>query len=410
MVLLTVDIGGRPGRDCRGYCEYCYFKHTQNRTIPPFGCRYCLPFSKGCDFCTRGVKEEYSGFHPLRDIADTVLADIQAIQGDITRVTISGGGDPSCYPEFPDLIELLASLEAPLHIGYTSGKGFDDPAIADTLIDCGLSEISFTVFASDPKLRRAYMHDRSPEVSLRVLERLAEEIDVYAASVILPGVNDGLVLEETCRWLEERGVKGHILMRFANTYDQGLILGNAPIIPDQVVQTVESFADMVRSVASHSSMKVSGTPLFDPEFDSPFAIIHEPDLLTRLPRIEGSATIITGSVAAPFIRGVLSSCGGSDVVAVSKEIACLITTDDLKHLDLDHISDTVIIPGRSFVFVPEAESILSRDGRSRRVVRGPETLTADGETSMGMTRTGVLEMELSGFSELIRLINLYGRT
>ncbi len=408
MVQLTVDIGGRPGLDCRGFCSYCYFRHTGKKEIPPFGCRYCLPFMKGCDYCSRGVKEEYSGFKPLREVADSVLADIQSVRGDITRITISGGGDPSCYPEFIDLIELLSSLKVSLHIGYTSGKGFDDPGIADLLIECGLSEISFTVFASDPDLRREYMHDPTPEASLEILKRLATRIDVYAASVILPGVNDGAVLEETCQWLQEIGVKGHILMRFANATEQGLILGNAPIIPDHPLQTVEEFAEMIRSVASNCSMKVSGTPVFDPEFGSPFAIRNEPDLLARLPKISGSATVITGSVAAPFIREILQSCGGGDVVAVDKEIACLITADDLRTVELSRLADTVIIPGRSFVHLPEAESILSADGTSRRVLRGPECLTADAETSMGMTRAGVLEMEISGFSHLIRLINLYG--
>ena len=58
-------------------------------------------------------------------------------------------------PRFNELIELLGTMEAPLHIGYTSGKGWDDPAIADLLIDNGLSELSFTVFATDPVLRKA---------------------------------------------------------------------------------------------------------------------------------------------------------------------------------------------------------------------------------------------------------------
>ncbi|MBR1368438.1 hypothetical protein RJ53_02540 [Methanocalculus chunghsingensis] len=409
MVQLTVDIGGRPGIDCRGFCAYCYFRHTGNREIPAFGCRYCLPFVKGCDYCRKGVKEEYPGFKPLREVADTVLADIQSVRGDITRVTISGGGDPSCYPEFVDLVDLLASLEAPLHIGYTSGKGFDDPGIADILIDAGLTEISFTVFASDPALRRRYMHDPTPEVSLEIIRGLAASIDVYAASVILPGVNDGTVLRETCRWLEEIGVKGHILMRFANTTDQGLILGNGPIIADHPVQTVEEFSAMVASAAAGCTMKVSGTPLADPDLGSPFAIRHEPDLLARLPRVEGAASVITGSVAAPFIREILDACGGCDVVPVAKEIACLITADDLRGLDLSTLAGTVIIPGRSFVFLPEAEAILSADGIHRQVIRGPEMLTADAETSMGMTRDGVLEMEFCGFTDLIGMINLYGR-
>jgi len=73
------------------------------------------------------MREGYEGFKDLRTVAEETLADLQMMNGDLDRVTISGGGDPSCYPEFYDLIELLGSMEVPLHIGYTSGKGFDDP-------------------------------------------------------------------------------------------------------------------------------------------------------------------------------------------------------------------------------------------------------------------------------------------
>ncbi|MHC1627085.1 MAG: methyl coenzyme M reductase-arginine methyltransferase Mmp10 [Methanoculleaceae archaeon] len=408
MAQLTVDLGGRPGVDCRGFCEYCYFKHA--RDVPPFGCRYCPPFRKGCDYCSRSVRESYSGFKSLRDVADAVLADLQILSGDLERVTISGGGDPSCYPEFNDLIELMGKLEAPLHIGYTSGKGFDDPAIAGMLVDNGLSEISYTVFAADPELRRRWMHDPTPGVSLKILEDLCEEIDVYAASVILPGVNDGPVLEETCRWLEECGAKGFILMRFANTKRQGLILENAPIIPGHPVQSVQEFAGMVTRLDGQFDLRVSGTPLWDPGTGSPFAILHEPALLRRLPRVTKDAAIITGSIAAPYIRKILRNRGfRGRVIGLDKEIACLITIEDLQSIDLSNLSSTVIIPGRAFVHDAEAQRLLSADGRERQVVRGPETLTADGETSMGMRRTDVLQMELDGFSALINTINLYGR-
>ena len=60
------------------------------------------------------------------------------------------------------------------------------------------------------------MHDPTPEVSLSILEAL-RRCDVYGAAVVIPGVNDGEVLYETCAWLEERGAKGLILMRFANS-------------------------------------------------------------------------------------------------------------------------------------------------------------------------------------------------
>lgn len=407
MAQITVDIGGRAGVDCRGFCEYCYFKHVKN--VQAFGCRYCLPFKVGCDYCTKGVKEQYSGFKDLKSIADEILATLQATRNDLSRVTISGGGDPSCYPQFTDLVNLLGSMEAPLHIGYTSGKGWDDPAIADILIDNGLSEVSFTVFASDPELRRRYMHDPSPEVSLKILERLCGSADVYGAAVVLPGINDGEVLEQTCEWLEELGAKGLILMRFANTTDQGLILGNAPVIPGQRIHSVEEFRDLVTDLSKQFRMKISGTPLWDPEIGSPFVILSEPELMAKLPRVQRRASVISGSIAAPYIQRVLEACGSrSPVVAVNKEIACLITLDDIKTLNLSVLEPVVILPGRAFVHPKEAHEVLSSDGTVREVVWGPEMLTADAETSMGMTRNQVLSMEMDGFADLIRLINLYG--
>ncbi|MDI6866664.1 methyl coenzyme M reductase-arginine methyltransferase Mmp10 [Methanoculleus sp.] len=405
---LTVDLGGRPGLDCRGFCSYCYFKHVRGTTA--FGCRYCLPFKKGCDYCTRGVREGYEGFKDLRTVADETLANLQVMNEDLDRVTISGGGDPSCYPEFHDLIELLGSMEVPLHIGYTSGKGFDDPAIADHLIDNGLSEVSFTIFAADPGLRRDWMHDPTPEVSLSILDRFCEEIDLYAAAVVIPGVNDGEVLEQTCAWLDERGAKGLILMRFANRTEQGLILGNAPIIEGQRIHTVDEFQNLVTDLNERFSMKISGTPLGDPTIGSPFAILHEPDLLRKLPRVQRRASVITGSVAAPYIQRILSIRGSiSRVVAVKKEIACLITADDLAGVNLSKLEDVVIIPGRAFVHDAEAKEILSADGVDREVLRGPEMLTADAETSMGMTRNEVLDKEMEGIAALINTINRYGR-
>ncbi len=237
------------------------------------------------------------------------------------------------------------------------------------------------------------MHDPSPEVSLKILERLCDAVDVYAAAVVLPGINDGEILKNTCTWLEERGAKGLILMRFANTTGQGLILGNAPLLKNQRVQTVADISDLVTDLNDQFGMKISGTPLWDPEIGSPFALLREPELMAKLPRVQRSATVISGRIASPFIQKVLTSCGfNADVVPVEKEIACLITVEDLKTLDPATLEPTV----------------LGSDGVEREVVWGPEVLTADAETSMGMTRDQVLAIEMNGFADLIRTINMYG--
>lgn len=54
---ILADVGGRPGLDCRGFCSYCYFKGAKR--VQPFGCKYCMPFQKGCDYCSRAIVEGY---------------------------------------------------------------------------------------------------------------------------------------------------------------------------------------------------------------------------------------------------------------------------------------------------------------------------------------------------------------
>ena len=62
------------------------------------------------------------------------------------------------------------------------------------------------------------MHDPTPEVSLLQFSKNCAIILMYMQlAVILPGINDGFVLEQTCEWLQDRGAKGIILTRFANT-------------------------------------------------------------------------------------------------------------------------------------------------------------------------------------------------
>jgi NifB/MoaA-like Fe-S oxidoreductase len=125
--------------------------------------------------------------------------------------------------------------------------------------------------------------------------------------------------------------------------------------------------------------------------------------------VEREATIVTGSVARPFLSAIFQELGARvNVVSVNKDVGCLITIDDLRGLSLEEVKGTVVIPGRTLAFDREMEAVLSRDGRDRRVLRGPERLTVDGEMSISMSRDDVIDLEIEAFKELIEMINAMG--
>ena len=405
---ILVDVGGNPGTDCRGFCKYCYFKKVG--ITEPLGCKYCPPFLKGCDYCTRSVREAHSGFKPMQTVLNETAAKLYNIkENDIDGFIITGGGDVSCYPEFLPLLSFLSDFGLPVKIGYTSGKGFDGTE-GPFLKKANIKEVNFTLFASDPALRKEYMHDPTPEMSLKVFEELCAFCDVYAAVILVPGANDGAVLEKTLTYLERVGAKGALLMRFANSAENGLILGNAPIIPGIEPHTIEEFAKIVRSAAkNHSNLRISGTPLEDPLLDSPFAIRNIPEALEKLPPVTAEATIITSKAAAPRLTEIFEKLGGAvNVVPVEKDIACLITADDFKKMDQTNLKETIFIPGRCFVHEKEIKEILIPEKSKRIVRRGPDTLSADGEISASMTKEELLQFEIAAFTELILQINALG--
>ena len=130
------------------------------------------------------------------------------------------------------------------------------------------------------------MGDKNAEIALSNLKIFCESCDVYCAAVLIPGVNDGAELEKTCSDLEEMGAKGLILMRFANAREQGLILGNAPIIPGIMPHSVEEFQSIVTETAEGHRLRVTGTPLWDPLTGAPFALARHPEKIAPLPACE----------------------------------------------------------------------------------------------------------------------------
>jgi methanogenesis marker radical SAM protein len=202
-------------------------------------------------------------------------------------------------------------------------------------------------------------------------------------------------------------------MRFANFENQGLILGNEPIINGLTPHSLEEFENLVRQLNKEFSFQVTGTPLCDPGNDAPFALSKSKnqEYLDILSEVTSEATILTSKIAAPFIKKIITNIGAEDlvnVVTADKDIGCLITEKDLEGIDLKDLKETVLIPGRAFVHDKRAEEVLSRDGVERIVARGPDKLSVDGEMSSTLSKKEVLKAELYAFQDLIEAINFFG--
>jgi methanogenesis marker radical SAM protein len=410
---IIADVGGMPGKDCRGFCKYCYFRKVTDGD--PFGCKYCMPGTFGCEYCTSGVRETKNQFIPPFMVVGSVQNSLMMgnYRENDLKINVSGGGDVSCYPHLLDITSAFSEWDIPIHLGYTSGKGIDDSKTAKELLSHGVEEVTFTVFSTDADIRKKWMGDPSPQASLDALKIFCEGCEVHAAAVIVPGVNDADRLLETCTTLEEWGAKALILMRFANYRNQGLILGNEPLIEGVDPHTLQEFEELVRSINQDFNLRVTGTPICDPENDAPFALIKSKNhtYLDLLSEVTSEATIVSSKVAAPFIERVFEIIGANDlvnVVAADQDIGCLITQRDLEDLDLKELKETVIIPGRAFVHDKKAEEILTKDGVDRIVARGPEKLSVDGEMSGTLSREDVLKTELIAFQDLIEAINFFG--
>lgn len=410
---VVADVGGIPGKDCNGFCKYCYFRKVKK--VKAFGCAHCLPNKIGCDRCSKGITDSQSEFRSpfevITEVQNALMMQPNFRENDI-KVNISGGGDVSCYPYLENLTANLNQFSLKSHLGYTCGKGITESEIASRLINNGVDEVTFTVFSTNPKLRREWVKDKKPEEALKACQIFCENADLTGAGVIIPGVNDGDVLRQTCNTLEEWGAKGFILMRFANTFNEGLILGNEPILKGIESQPVEEFGQLVEEINKEYNFRVTGTPLCDPETGGPFAIAKDENeiFLQFIKKVTGEATIITSKIAAPFISKIFDKIDADNVnvIGVPKEIACLITKEDLEQIDLSEVKQAVIIPGRAFVHQLDAERILSADGVERIVGRGPDTLTIDGELSFDKTDENVIEEELTQFNDLVDAINFFG--
>ncbi len=419
MERLYINLGGRPGIDCGGFCEFCFFKNVDIKGLKSLdiGCINCPPDEVGCNYCKNtitGVKNKFRPiFTVLKELQYKLLQNTHEAFNKNLKIVVHADADVFFYPDILGLVSVIKQRKLPLYLGYTSGKNIKSERFVHEIISRGVDELTFSAFSTDLETRKIWMRDRNPELSLKSLKLFCENMKVNASVVVIPGVNDGEIFYQTCSDLEEWGIKSFILRRFGNYQHQGLIFNNHKPVSDQITpQTNEEFQELVKMVTNEFSFKVTSFPFYDPEKDFPFAILKEKNrkYLEELPEIHRAATIVTGALASPYLEEffkLVDKSGLVNVVSVEKEIADLITPEDLKTIDLAEVKGNVILPRGSLVHQKHAQEILNKDGIIRRIKRGPYNLTHPYHENIDFTYEELIRYELQSFKELIDKINLF---
>ena len=415
---IYTDVGGRPGLDCGGFCQFCFYKNVDFNRLKSLkiGCADCPPHQIGCEKCQALINRVENDFKPLprvfMDLENKLMQNSWDALNRNLKVVIGAGADIFYYPHLKELVSVIKASYLPLHLGYTSGKAIKDESFARELISLGLDELSFSVFSTDPELRRKWMRDRNPEEAVKSLKLFCENIEVNASVVVIPGVNDGKRLFQTGSDLEAWGVKTFVLRRFANFKNQGLILNDdRPILEGIKPHSYEEFQKLVRKVSDEFSFRVLAFPFYDPEKDFPFVILKEKNrgFLEELPPVKREATVVTSKLSSPFLKRFFELVDESDlvnVIGVDKEIADLITHEDLESIDLAEVRKNVVLPSGALVHDEQAQEIFSKDGVRRRIKRGPYVLTHPYYESVDFNTEELIEHELKSFKALIDKVNL----
>jgi NifB/MoaA-like Fe-S oxidoreductase len=190
------------------------------------------------------------------------------------------------------------------------------------------SPVHVSVHCTDPDLRGFILGRGAPAPILPQLSFLAERhIEIQTQIVVMPGINDGRILETTLEDLYRTGsvTQTGVVPVGLTRYREGLHPLRRPR-PDEahaVVRMCEGFNGLAIAErgggwcwAADEFYTVAGLPI--PATDSYEGCTLQANgigLLAGLMescrdrRFEGGGTIVTGSLAAPFIRELLAGSG-----------------------------------------------------------------------------------------------------
>lgn len=402
-------VGGTPGKDCGGFCKFCYFKSVDYKNIDgiKLGCKHCPPNQVGCENCCEVIYDIKNGFRPLSNVLSRLENLLKwhnyfdTIDFTNLKILTASWADITNYPDLKELVLTLKDWGYAVHMGYVSGKKINNTDIPHKMVSWGMDELIFSVVSLNPQIRRKWMGDKTPEKSYEALKIFCESVEVNASTVVIPGVITEEEIFNTCSILEDWGIKSFILSRFVNFPKEGLIYNKKPVIEGITTQTFQEFNELVERINKEFPFPVIGTP------KNAYKLSKKDNqgCLKRLPDVTKEATIITSKLSSKQLEEIFKIIAPDlvNVIGVEKDIGDLITRRDLEQVDLESVKNKVIIPGKALIHDKIAHKLLNRDGINRRVLRGPNLLF-DYNFEL-LDHENNIEFELKNFKSLINIIN-----
>jgi putative radical SAM enzyme (TIGR03279 family) len=231
-----------------------------------------------------------------------------------------------------------------------------------------LSPLYVSLHAVDPDVRRDLVCARDDHALERLDELLASSIDVHVQIVLVPGVNDGEVLDQTLGWLAERdgvasvgvvplGYTGH-QSRFARSY-------NDPEAAAQVIAQVAQWQTAMRQRDGvtwvhladefylNAAQPAPPAEHYDgfPQYENGIGLLRSIEdesaalgfelgrALEAVTEAGGRVTVLTGTLAASTLTRLIGAHGPAGAVRVlgvpnvffggNVSVAGLLTANDL---------------------------------------------------------------------------------
>lgn len=264
----------------------------------------------------------------------------------------------------------------------------------DRILGQHLSPLHVSVHAVDPEVRMRLICPTVEDRALEVLDTLLDGgIEVHVQIVLVPGVNDGSVLDETLTYLAERegvlsvgtvpmGYTAH-QTRFSGSFTQGTARAVLAVLaPWQ--QKMRAIRDVGWVYPADELYLLAGDGLppaeaYDdfPQFENGIgmasAFIDEFRVPVGAPH--RAATVVTGELFAPVLSGVLGDAGWTDVrvLAVQNRLfggnvavtGLLCGADIAEAVALDARAGTYLVPD----VVVNSDGLLLDDVAARDLAR-----------------------------------------